>query len=130
MGKPILMGRKTFESLGKPLKGREHLVLSRNPFWEAPEGVRVFSDWDSAMACLRSIDPQEAFVIGGAKVFETALDRVDRLRITRIQTRVPQADTYFPSFSLEDWELRDLESFDADEENPFAYRFETYERKR
>ncbi len=130
MGKPILMGRKTYESLGKPLKGRDNLVLSRNPAWKAPEGVRVFADWDSAMEYLQGTHAEEAFVIGGAKVFERALPLADRLRITRVLTRVPRADTYFPPYAKEDWILRDSESFDADEENPYAYRFETYDRKK
>lgn len=129
MGKPILMGRKTFDSLGRPLKGRENLVLSRNPAWQAPDGVKVFSDLESALDYLRAGTYEEVFIIGGAQIFEKTLPIADRLRITQVKTQVPKADTYFPSFSRDEWERVDVQAFSKDEDNPFDYCFEIYERR-
>src|ERR1700744_4861305 len=82
MGKPVLMGRKTFESLGKPLPGRLNIVLSGNKDIVLPEGVLLYDDINAAIERLQKEDAEEGFVIGGGKVFEIAIPLVDRLYIT------------------------------------------------
>lgn len=97
MGHPIVMGRKTFESIGKPLPGRQNIVVSRNPAY-APAGVTVAGDLKSALAAAEASD--EVFVIGGAALFEEALNRADRVYLTKIH-RSYEGDVHFPGTILQ-----------------------------
>lgn len=95
MGHPLIMGRKTFESLGKPLPGRPHLVLSRQADYQ-PEGVRVFGDLPAALQAAGD----RAFVIGGEAVFKEAYPRATTLYFTRVHA-TPEGDAYFPDVPWE-----------------------------
>lgn len=96
LGHPVIMGRKTFESLGKPLPGRPNLVVTRNKGWVA-EGVATFHSLTDALAEAKHLDPEEVFVIGGAQVYAEVLPFTDRLYLTLIN-EVKEADAFFPSY--------------------------------
>lgn len=126
LGKPVLMGRKTFESIGRPLPGRRNLVISRNPDYRA-DGVEVIDSVDAALALLGN-DVAELMVIGGGHLYGQLLPRADRLYLTRIDLAV-EGDTRFPAFDEGDWSCIERESHQPDEKNPHSYRFETWRRR-
>ncbi|ENY73910.1 dihydrofolate reductase [Aeromonas diversa CDC 2478-85] len=129
MGKPVLMGRRTFESIGRPLPGRRNLVISRNSDY-APNGVEVFQSVDAALATLSEFnDVDELMVIGGGRLYAQLLERADVLYLTHIDLAV-EGDTHFPDYRVYAWAQRDEVCHQADERNPYAYRFETLERVR
>lgn len=127
LGKPVLMGRKTFESIGRPLPGRRNLVISRNPDYRA-DGVEVIDSVDAALALLAGNDVAELMVIGGGHLYGQLLPRADRLYLTRIDLAV-EGDTRFPAFDEGDWSCIKRESHQPDEKNPHPYRFETWQRR-
>ena len=127
LGKPVLMGRKTFESIGRPLPGRRNLVISRNLDYQA-DGVEMVSSVEVALARLQGEGVEELMVIGGGYLYEQLLPRADRLYLTRIDLAV-EGDTCFPTFSDADWLKLKCESHDPDEKNPHPYCFETWQRR-
>ncbi|SES22782.1 dihydrofolate reductase [Salisediminibacterium halotolerans] len=122
-GKPILMGRKTFLSIGRPLPKRENIVVTSNRQFSA-EGVAVHHDLDQA---LQLIDEQDGFVIGGAEIYQYAIAHADELYITVIEETFA-GDTYFPDFSLQEWELTWEQRGSKDEKNPYPHVFRVYKR--
>lgn len=127
-GKPIIMGRHTFESLGKPLKDRFNIVLSHS-LKEAPEGTYLFTDLQEAIAAAETEGFTEACAIGGSSVFAEAARVADILFITRVHTTVPDADTFFPELDMHPWTLAWEEAHEADEKNKIPYTFQRWERK-
>ncbi|HET7312956.1 dihydrofolate reductase [Salinisphaera sp.] len=121
--KPIVMGRRTFEAIGRPLPHRRNLVITRNAAMDA-EGVEIVGDLDAAVA--RAGDAEELMVIGGAQIYALALPRADRLLITRIDAAY-DGDTWFPEIDWARWRLAAEARHAADGNTP-AYRFMTYER--
>ena len=119
MGKPMIMGRKTHESIGRPLPGRHNIVVTRDPAREF-EGCTVVNDPDAAIQAAG--DAPEVMVIGGQKLFDAYIDQADRLELTLIDARI-EGDTYFPEYSMQDWEEVSREEHDADEKNPHPYTF-------
>ena len=110
MGKPLIVGRKTFESIGKPLPGRTNIIVTRQEGY-APEGAEVFADLDAAIARGREIAVRdgvdEVFINGGAQIYRAAMDRADRLYITHVDAE-PEGDTFFPEIDPEVWEGREV----------------------
>jgi dihydrofolate reductase len=102
MGHSIIMGRKTYESIGKPLPGRTNIVLTRSPNFIAPPGVLTFASFDAALEHCREQNHGSAFIIGGSKVFQLALPLADRLLITEVHQRV-NGDTKFPDYDRTEW---------------------------
>ena len=127
LGKPVLMGRKTFESIGRPLPGRRNLVISRNPGYQA-EGIEVVGSVEAARALLASSAVEELMVIGGGHLYAEMLPSADRLYLTQIDLAV-EGDTRFPAFDDGQWQRIDCESHPADEKNPHPYLFETWQRR-
>ncbi|MBM0489864.1 type 3 dihydrofolate reductase [Aeromonas jandaei] len=127
LGKPVLMGRKTFESIGRPLPGRRNLVISRNPDYQA-DGIEVVSSVEAALALLADNEVAEVMVIGGGHLYAELLPKADCLYLTRIELEV-EGDTRFPAFADEQWQCVEREVHQADEKNPHPYRFETWLRK-
>lgn len=123
MGKPIVMGRKTFESIGRPLPGRQNIVISRNPDFTA-EGVTVVSDIAAAQSAAG--DVEELMIIGGGSIYEACLPLADRLYLTFIDLTVA-GDTCFPAWD-DTWQEVYSESYAADEKNVHAMRFVILER--
>ncbi len=124
LGKPVVMGRRTFESIGRPLPGRRNLVISRNPEWRA-EGVEVAASLDEALALVNGAD--EVMIIGGGQLYAEALPRADRLYLTLIDL-VVEGDTYFPEYQHDDWQELERIAHEPDEQNPHAYTFVTLSR--
>ena len=128
MGKPVIMGRKTFESLGRPLPGRLNIVLSGSPGLVLPEGVLLYNNVNAAIERLKSEGKDEGFIIGGGKVFDTTMPMADRLYITRVHCDVPDADTFFPNIDHTHWKLIWEEKHSADDAHKYAFDFQQYER--
>ncbi|MGL5375793.1 MAG: type 3 dihydrofolate reductase [Aeromonas veronii] len=127
LGKPVLMGRKTFESIGRPLPGRRNLVISRNPDYQA-EGIEVVGSVEAALALLAGSSVEELMVIGGGHLYAEMLPSADCLYLTRIDLAV-EGDTRFPAFDDGQWQRIECESHSADEKNPHPYSFETWQRR-
>lgn len=127
LGKPVLMGRKTFESIGRPLPGRRNLVISRNPDYQV-EGIEVVGSVEAALALLAGSSVEELMVIGGGHLYAEMLPSADCLYLTRIDLAV-EGDTRFPAFDDGQWQRVDCESHPADERNPHPYSFETWLRR-
>jgi len=125
-GLPVVMGRKTFEALGKPLPGRTNIVITRNTTW-AFENVLAAHSLEAAIAIAQQTGTREIFVIGGAQVFKTALPLANRIYLTRIHHQF-QGDAYFPPFSKEQWHLVKSHTHQPDEKNKYAYTFEIWEQ--
>ncbi|GGE59152.1 dihydrofolate reductase [Priestia taiwanensis] len=122
MGQPIIMGRKTYESIGRPLPGRENIVVTRNSDFTA-EGVTVVHSLHEA---LEQTKETEAFVIGGAQIYKEALPLASRLYVTHIHHAF-EGDTYFPEIPKE-WKVISSEKGLNDEKNPYDYDFVVYEK--
>ncbi|WP_421317516.1 type 3 dihydrofolate reductase [Aeromonas veronii] len=127
LGKPVLMGRKTFESIGRPLPGRRNLVISRNPDYQA-EGIEVVGSVEAALALLAGSSVEELMVIGGGHLYAEMLPSADCLYLTRIDLAV-EGDTRFPAFDDGQWQRIECESHPADEKNPHPYSFEIWQRR-
>ena len=125
---PVIMGRKTFDALGKPLTGRTNIVITRQKEWKA-DAVRVVENLNEAIAAAEHTDAKEAFVIGGGEIYEQSIDRAERIFLTRVHA-VFEGDTFFPPVSDDKWKLVSNLDFKADEKHAFPYTFQIWERKR
>jgi dihydrofolate reductase len=126
LGHPVVMGRKTFESIGRPLPGRTNIVISHDERYHAPDGVIVVNSFDAAMA--RCAAEEEVFVIGGESIYRLALERADRLYVTRVHAAV-DGDARFPAPGLSGWKLVSEESHGTDERHAHEFTFQVYERE-
>ncbi len=127
-GHPIIMGRKTFESIGRPLPGRRNIVVSRNLDFHA-DGVEVVASLERAIsACKSQQGVDDAFVIGGASLYAEALPRVDRIFLTEVDA-APEGDTIFPLLDKNQWREITRERREVDEKNIHAMEFVVLERK-
>lgn len=131
MGKPVVMGRKTFESIGRPLPGRLNIVVTRNPDWRA-EGVETVRSLDDALAlarvrgrCMAAAD--EICVVGGGEIYRQAIDRADRLHVTHVLASI-DGDTRFPAIDPVRWRAVESEDHPAGEKDSHATRHVVYER--
>ena len=126
MGHHLIIGRRTWEEVGKPLPGRDTVVVTRSRNF-APEGVQVVRSVEQALEIAAA--DEEPFIGGGAQIYRTALDRdlVDRLYLTKIHADV-EGDTLFPDIDLDRWELVSEVNHEADKKNNFAYSFLVYQR--
>ncbi len=128
MSKPILMGRKTWESLGKPLPGRLNVVVSRQKDLKLPEGVLQCKSLEEGIKRIEEENQEETFIIGGGTIFEETMDKIDRLYMTRVHTVIEDATTFFPDIDHTHWKLVWEEKHEADEKHNFAFTFQQYER--
>jgi dihydrofolate reductase len=126
MGKPIVMGRRTFESIGKPLPGRRNIVVTRRAGYEAP-GCEVVGSIDAALAA--AVDADEIMVIGGGDVYRQLLPRADRIFFTRVHFEC-DGDAIFPELDADEWRVAEEETHAADAANEHAFTAITLERRR
>jgi dihydrofolate reductase len=130
MGKPIIMGRKTFESIGKPLPGRTNIVISNNKNY-SHEGTRVAGSLDEAIKIAETValydGKDEVMVIGGAGIYRLCLPIADRLYYTKVHASV-NGDAFFPEVKWSEWKLLSQEDHKASGNNPYDYSFTLYER--
>ena len=125
MGKPIVMGRRTFESIGRVLPGRKNIVITRDPQFSF-RGVTVVHAFDAAIRAASGVE--ELMIIGGANLYRQTLDRVDRLYITLLDVEL-EGDTFFPEFNREHWVQTEKVRREADGNNEYAMDFLVLERK-
>jgi dihydrofolate reductase len=123
-GHSIIMGRKTFDSIGKPLPHRRNIVLTRERGWKK-DGVETAHDLPDALA--RTRGESEVFVVGGADVFRQALPKADRIHLTVVHAKIP-GDALFPEFTPAEWRLAEEEPHPADARHAYAFTFRRYER--
>jgi dihydrofolate reductase len=126
MGKPVLMGRKTFESIGKPLPGRTNIVLSRNPDIQF-EGVNCVGDVKDAIALVP--DAEEMMVIGGSAIYQMLLPQVERMYLTYVDAEF-EGDAWFPDFDISQWHETANTMHKKDEKNLYDCRFVTLEKNK
>lgn len=124
MGKPIIMGRKTWDSIGRPLPGRQNIVITRQSEFSA-EGCDVVASVAEAVAIAGDVD--EVMVIGGSQIYELALPSADRMYLTRVHAQV-EGDAFFPDVDESRWRLSSDEWHAADERNEFDCSFRIYDR--
>lgn len=126
-GMPVVMGRKTFESLGKPLNGRTNIVITRNKDWFA-EGVRSAFSFEEALKAAADADAKEVYIIGGGEIYQQAFATAHRIYLTRVHTDIV-GDTFFPSINEDDWNLLSQLDFMKDAKHSYDYSFQIWERK-
>jgi len=125
-GLPVVMGRKTFESIGKALNGRRNIVITRQSGWEA-ENVMVVRKVDDAILMASETDAKEVMVIGGGEIYELLFQKARRIYMTRVDAS-PEADTFFPVIHPDEWRLISQQDHEADEKNAYNYSFQVWER--
>lgn len=132
LGKPIIMGRKTYESIGKPLPGRTNIVITRQTDYQ-PDGVKVVHSVAEARDLAESVclidGQEEAMIMGGAEIYTLALPDADRLYLTEVHADV-DGDAYFPEYDKTEWQEISREDFSAEGSNPYNYSFVVYDKKR
>lgn len=124
-GHPIIMGRKTYESIGKPLPNRTNIVVSRQKDW-FEEGILIVGSIKEAVKFAKKID-EEVFIIGGGNIYAQTMDVVDRLEVTLVKADL-EADTYFPKIDPKVWRKVDEVCHEKDEKNQYDFCFQTYEK--
>lgn len=124
MFKPIIMGRKTFESIGRPLPGRRNIIITRDQEFTAEGCELVYSP---AMAIEAVQDVEEAMIIGGANIYQQFLEKADRLYLTKVLGEF-EGDAWFPEIDFSQWGLTEKQDHKADEKNECDYSFQTFDR--
>lgn len=126
LGKPVVMGRKTYESIGRPLPGRQNIVISRDANYKA-DGITTVTSVEKALKQAGNVE--EVMVIGGGAIYQHCLPAADRLYITHINAEI-EGDTQFPEYNIEsDWTLINSEKYPADEKNIYQLDFCLYQRQ-
>ena len=125
MGKPIIMGRKTHESIGRPLPGRENIILTRDKNYQA-EGCTVLHSLEEIFDHCEDVD--EVMITGGSEIYKQSLEQASRLYLTEVHTEI-EGDTFFPEFDWNQWNEISREDHKADEKNEFDYSFVILKRK-
>ena len=124
MGKPVVMGRKTFESIGRPLPGRKNIVISRNGF--SADGVTSTDSIEAALKLVEDVD--EVMIIGGANIYAQLIGKASRLYLTHVDAEC-NGDAWFPEFDSTQWNIIDESFVKMDEKNNFNFNIVSYERK-
>ena len=130
LNKPVIMGRKTFESIGRPLPNRHNIVISRQieSIDNKISNVSRVKSIDEAISLAQAQQPDEVFIIGGGNIYQQVLPLIDRLYLTHIDAEL-QGDTYFPDYLPEQWQVIYQEDHQADEKNSYPYQFKILQRK-
>ncbi len=126
LNKPIIMGRKTFESIGRPLPKRRNMVISRSPC--TIENVECFTSVEAALQALAKDNVAEAMLIGGGELFRQYLPLAQRLYLTLIDAKIA-GDTFFPAVDYKDWQVKQEQHHPRDDKNPYAMVFQILERR-
>ena len=124
-GHPIIMGRKTYESIGKPLPNRPNIVISRKNDW-FEEGILIVGSIKEALKFAKKID-ENVFIIGGGTIYEQTIDLADQLEVTLVDAEL-KADTFFPKIDEKKWLKTNETTHQKDEKNQFDFSFQTFER--
>jgi len=124
-GHPIIMGRKTYESIGKPLPNRTNIVLTKRMDW-FEEGILIVHSLKDALKHAKKID-ERICIIGGQNIFEQSMPLADKIELTRVDATL-EADTFFPEINPEEWQIVQEDCQEMDEKNPYNFCFQTFER--
>lgn len=127
LGSPVIMGRKTFESIGRALPGRVNVVISRG--FSTGEEVEVVGSLEQAYEVAESTNLEKCFVMGGGQIYAQALPTADRLVVTHVHTVIEDADTFFPQIDPEIWKVGQRSDLFTDEETGYTYEFVEYEKR-
>lgn len=127
-GHPIIMGRKCFESIGRPLPNRTNIIVSRNPEFHI-EGCILVHSIGAGLAVAQETGAEEAFIIGGGEIYRRGMPLSTRLYLTTIDITVDDADVFFPEINMDHWNLISQEAHQKDAKNPYDYTFKVLERK-
>jgi dihydrofolate reductase len=128
MGHCIIMGRKTYESIGRPLPGRISIVISRNNHFQPPEGVLRVDSLEYGLQSAQKLGETEAFIIGGGEIFRQSLPLADQIYLTRVHTHA-QADVFFNQINPDEWQVSEEKFLPADDKNQFDSTFALLKRK-
>ena len=129
-GHTVIMGQKTFESIGNPLPNRRNIVVTRNTLFEA-DGIEISFSLEDTLKSFKNSPPaggEEVFVIGGGEIYKQSMDLADRLYITHVDAEFHDADTFFPEIIPIAWNETSHEEHKADTDNAYGYTFSTYEK--
>jgi dihydrofolate reductase len=126
-GMPIIMGRKTFESIGKALPGRTNIVITNNKTWQA-DGVEVAYSLEEAITLANNTNAKEIFITGGAEIYRQSMTRAHKIYITKVNTLI-EGDAFFPEIDESTWHCTFEKNVSADEKNVFDMSFQHWERK-
>lgn len=126
LGHHVIMGRKTFESLGKPLPNRITIIITRNLDYKA-DGCIVVNSLEEAISA--ASDDENPYILGGGEIYKQALEMADRLDLTIVHHNFEDADTFFPKINFENWIEISRDDFKADDRHHYDYSFVTYEKK-
>lgn len=126
-GHTVIMGRKTFESIGKALPNRKNIVITRDTNFQS-EGIEIAHSLEEALELFKNTD-EEVFVIGGGEIYKQAIEKADKLYITHVEAEDKDADSFFPIIDKEIWQETKREDFKKDDKNPHDYSFVEYEQK-
>jgi len=128
MGHHIVLGRKTYESIGRPLPGRQNIVVTANQEYKA-EGCMVVHSLGAAIATARMNNENELFIIGGSSLYETMMPDAEKLYLTKVATTIEDGDAFFPDFDSRMWIEANSYPFLPDDEHKYAYTMIVYERR-
>ena len=128
MGHPLIMGRKTHDSIGRTLPGRANIVISRNPEYQVSDGSTLVNSLDKALNLGEVKNAQEAFIFGGESIYRQAMPKTQRLYLTRVHTTIIDGDAFF-KFNPDDWRELKHEEHKADNQNPFGWDWYVLERR-
>lgn len=126
MGHHVVMGRKTYQSIGRNLPGRTLVIMTRKPDFHAEPGSIIVADPQEAFEAVSGDD--QPFIAGGAEVYRLFLPFVNSMYVTRVETNIDDGDVLFPECDFSKWRLEERQSHEADERNEYAYTFEVYSR--
>lgn len=129
LGKPIIMGRKTHEGIGRALPKRHNIVVTRQEGYEAAEGCDVVATVEEGIELAKKDGIEEAFIIGGGEIYKLAMPYIDKLYITRVHTVVENGTAFLPDIDMSNWREIKKEEHAADADNPIAYTIYVYEKK-
>ena len=127
LGWPVIMGRKTFESIGRALPGRVNIVISRN--FATGEDVAVVGSLEAAFEVAQSTNLEKCYVMGGGQIYAQVLDQADRLVVTHVHTVIEDADTFFPQIDPSVWEAVSRSELFTDEQTGYTFEFVEYEKR-
>lgn len=127
IGAPVIMGRKTYESIGRPLPKRTNIVLTRDPFYVG-NGIVVVHSLEEALMLDVCREAEDVFIIGGGEIYRQSMPLVERVFLTIVDTEIEDGEAFFPSLDQEEWEETWNEEHKADEKNELDYRFSKWER--
>jgi len=127
-GHYVLMGRKSFDSVGRPLPGRTNIIITRNTEFQH-SGIHVFNTISDGLLFAKNAEQEELFILGGSNIYSQTQNIWDKLYITKVDVHIPNATAFFPDINYKDWDLISEDPHKANEKNKYDYNFCLYQRK-